>query len=207
MIYCYNIFMKSINLHSIQLKELMKLMIEWTHSSLCLQFHFTLFISRINAAWMKWKWNWNGMAPALQSRHISSINSFVSLNECKLTEIDRSFPSVGMNSFHFHFTRFGCAKWNDVVKLNDCLPAPSLPASGALFSCIGCSSFSSFMFRTLFTCLRFVHCSLHVHSFTFRQLIHSFHWMNVNWLKLIAHSLSPCHSFITFIAFNAANES
>ena len=126
--------MKSINLHSIQLKELMKLMIEWTHSSLCLQFHFTLFISRINAAWMKWKWNWNGMAPALQSRHISSINSFVSLNECKLTEIDRSFPSVGMNSFHFHFTRFGCAKWNDVVKLNDCLLARLVVPSVALRS-------------------------------------------------------------------------
>ena len=34
---------------------------------------------------------WN--EPTCHSRHISSINSFVSLNECKLTEIDRSLSS------------------------------------------------------------------------------------------------------------------
>ena len=36
-------------------------------------------------------------------------------------------------------------------------------------------------------------CALFIRV-TFRQLIHSFHWMNVNWLKLIAHcgrSINP----------------
>ena len=163
--------MKSINLHSIQLKELMKLMIEWTHSSLCLQFHFTLFISRINAAWMKWKWNWNGMAPALQSRHISSINSFVSLNECKLTEIDRSFPFAVPFVHYFHCLQRGEWKLMKRIRLRGSSVALQLLQSPY----IGCSSFSSFMFRTLFTCLRFVHCSLHVHSFTFRLQFHHVH--------------------------------
>ena len=37
---------------------------------------------------------------SLHSRHISSINSFVSLNECKLTEIDRSLAHTVLHSIN-----------------------------------------------------------------------------------------------------------